>query len=287
MFEEIKNTMWRVCCGLVFCFLLIASSLAGTAPVSAQTSTPTPATPAAESDVSGWEPITEPWVNPDDTLTDAFFVSLESDPVASEIEGSTELQPDEYKLLPADVALTDFYAELYYLTPTLPEGGEFSVGFCFWVDADGGCYDIVLQVDASGNAIVGSGFMPGVGQGDYHAMTMTTTLAAPQMDPTPGAENTLSVVVYDGYAILSGNDFDVIAMIALPDDALAGKVKAQIGYVDWGLPANTGPLSVTITEMDVWDRSSGMTPVFDWLDEPTATPAPSKPLGGMGTGPGN
>jgi hypothetical protein len=107
------------------------------------------------------------------------------------------------------------------------------------------------------------------------------------MDPTPGAENTLSVVVYDGYAILSGNDFDVIAMIALPDDALAGTVKAQIGYVDWGLPANTGPLSVTITEMDVWDLSSGMTPVFDWLDEPTATPAPSKPLGGMGTGPGN
>jgi hypothetical protein len=260
--------------------LLIASSLAGTSPALAQTSTPTTSTPAAESDVSGWEPITEPWVDPDDTLGDAFFVSLETDPAASEIEGTTQLQPGEFKLLPADVALTDFYAELYYLTPDLPEGGEFSVGFCFWVDADGGCYDIVIQVDTEGNAIVGSGFMPAVGQGDYRAMTMTTTLAAPQMDPTPGAENTLSVVVYDGYAILSGNDFDAIAMIALPDDALAGKVKAQIGFVDYGIPANTLPLSVTITELDVWDLSSGMTPVYDWLeDEGTPTPASGKPLG--------
>ncbi|HET9662070.1 MAG TPA: hypothetical protein VFP05_17220 [Thermomicrobiales bacterium] len=278
--------MWRVLCGFVFCFLLIASSLTGVSPALAQTSTPTTATPAEESDVSGWEPITEPWVDPDDTLGDAFFVSLESDPVASEIEGTTQLQPDEYKLLPADVALTDFYAELYYLTPALPEGGEFSVGFCFWVDANGGCYDIVIQVDTEGNAIVGSGFMPAVGQGDYRAMTMTTTLAAPQMDPTPGAENTLSVVVYDGYAILSGNDFDVIAMVALPDDALAGKVKAQIGFVDWGLAANTPPLSVTITDLEVWDLSSGMTPIYDWLDEPAATPAPGKPLGTEATDPG-
>lgn len=272
--------MWRALCGLVFCFLLIVSPLAGTSPAFAQTSPPPATTSGSETDAVAWEPITEPWVDPDDSLTDAFFVSLESDPVASEIEGTTQLQPDEYKLLPADVALTEFYAELYYLTPDLPEGGEFSVGFCFWVDADGGCYDVVIQVDAAGNAIVGSGFLPAVGQGDYRPMTMTAPLAAPQMDPTPGAENTLSIAVYDGYAILSGNDFDVIALIALPDDALAGKVKAQIGFVDWGLPAGTPPLSVTITDLAVWDLSAGMTPVYDGLEnEDNPTPEPSKPLG--------
>lgn len=277
--------MLRVFGGLVFCFVLIASSLAGTSPALAQTAPPATATPASDTDVVEMEPITDPWVDPEDALGDAFFASLESDPVASEIEGSTQLQPDEFKLLPADVALTDFYAELYYLTPTLPDGGEFSVGFCFWVDADGGCYDVVIQVDSAGNAIVGSGFMPAVGQGEYRAMTLTTTLAEPQMDPTPGAENSLSLMVYEGYAILSGNNFDAIALIALPDDALAGKVKAQIGFVDYGVPAGTGPLEVTITELDVWDLSSGMTPAFDSPDEGPPTVVPAKPLGNEGIEP--
>ena len=107
------------------------------------------------------------------------------------------------------------------------------------------------------------------------------------MDPTPGAENFLGVVVYKGYAILTGNDFDVLAMVALPDAAVAGKVKAQIGFVDWGQLPDAAPIDVTITELDVWDLSSGMTPVFDLIDEPTATPAPAKPLGGVGTEPGN
>lgn len=288
MFEEMKNAMWRVFCGLTFCFLLIASSLAGTSPASAQTSTPVPTTtaPATPADVA-LEPITEPWVDPEDTLGDAFMVSIEFDPVASEIEGSTQLAPGEFKLLPADVALTDFYAELYYLTPALPEGGEFSVGFCFWVDPTGNCYSITIQADGAGNAIFGSGYLPAVGQGDYRALAMTSTLAQLPMDPTPGAENFLGVVVYHGYAILTGNDFDVVAMVALPDAAIAGKVKAEIGFVDWGQLPNAAPLDVTITEMDVWDLSSGMTPVFDFLDEPTATPAPMKPLGGVGNGPGN
>jgi hypothetical protein len=287
MFEEMKSTMWRVFCGIACCFLLIASSLAGTSPASAQTSTPVPTTTAATppADIA-LEPITEPWMDPDDTLGDALMVSIEFDPVASEIEGSTQLAPGEFKLLPADVALTDFYAELYYLTPTLPEGAAFSVGFCFWVDPAGNCYDVTIEADGAGNAIFGSGYLPAVGQGDYQALTMTSTLLELPMDPTPGAENFLGVVVYHGYAILTGNDFDVLAMVALPDAAMAGKVKAQIGFVDWGQLPNAAPIAVTITELDVWDLSSGMTPVFDVLDEPTATPAPAKPLGGVTTEPG-
>ncbi len=280
--------MSRLCCGFVFCFLLIATSLAGTIPASAQTTTPvsptTASTPPADVAV---EPITEPWIDPEDTLGDAFMVSIDFDPVASQIQGSTQLAPGEFKLLPADVALTDFYAELYYLTPVLPEGGEFSVGFCFWVDAAGNCYDITIQADGDGNAIFGFGYLPAVGQGEYQSLVMTSTLAEIPMDPTPGAENFLGVVVYHGYAILTGNDYDVLAMVALPDAAIAGKVKAQIGFVDWGQLPNAAPLDVTITEMGVWDLSSGMTPVFDFLDEPTPTPAPAKPLGGVGNGPGN
>ena len=43
----------------------------------------------------------------------------------------------------------------------------------------------------------------------------------------------------------------------------------QIGFVDYGLPANTPPLSVTIGELAVWDLSGGMTPAFDESEEGT------------------
>ncbi len=268
--------MWRVLCGFVLGCSLLASSLAGVSPAFAQDSTSVPA-PGVAADASGMEPITEPWVDPDATLDDAFGVSIEFDPVATGIEGTTQLQPGEFKLLPADVALADFYAEVSFQTPAIPEGGQFSVGFCFWVDTAGNCYDVYLQFDTEGNAFVGSGYLPI--QDDYRSLTVTGTLAALPADPTPGVENVLGIAVYHGYAILAGNDFDALVAIALPDAALAGKVKAQIGFVDGGSTANGAPLPVTITDLEVWDLSSGLAPAFDWTDDPTPAAPSMKPMG--------
>ncbi len=264
--------MRRVLFGFVLLFALIVSPLAGMLPASAQEATPT-TTSSAQADAPEMVPITDPWVDPVATLDDAFFFSIENDPVASEISGTTELQVGEYQFLPADVALADFYTELYYDAPALPEGSDFAVGFCFWVEVDGSCYDIGVQSDAAGNTSVISGYAPAVG--DYQLLVTTTSLADSGVDPTPGAENYLGLVVYEGYAILEGNNYEILAVIALPDAAVAGKVKAQIGFVDRGLPANTPPLSVTIGELMVWDLSAGVTPVFAVSEEgtPTAEPA--------------
>ena len=122
IFEEFEYC-YALLFGLVLLFSLIVSPLAGMSPASAQETTPTAPSSAQPDDVD-MVPITDPWVDPTATLDDAFFLSFEEEPLASEISGTTALQPGEYQFLPADVALTEFYAELYYETPALPDGAS-------------------------------------------------------------------------------------------------------------------------------------------------------------------
>lgn len=261
--------MRRLVFGFVSFLMLCSVSLAGHAPALAQQPTPSVQSTSAPG-TGATVPITDPRVDPMGTLDDAFFVSMENDSIVPAVDGSTELQPGEFKLLPTEVAVEEFYAELYFVTPTIPEGGEFSVGFCFWVDVAGNCYDIYLQTDADGNTFAGMGYSPAAG--DYVMMMQTSLLADEAIDPAPGAQNWIDIVVYDGYVILEGNTFEPLAVMALPDAAVAGQVKAQIGFVDYGLPVGTAPLAVELTDFAVWDLSAGVTPAWDDSPGVTATP---------------
>jgi hypothetical protein len=281
-------TLRRALVGFVLFFALFVAPLAGSLPVSAQTPTPTAqSTPA--SGESGMVPITDPRVDPLGTVEDAFFLTLENDSIVPAVDGTTALQPGEFKLLPSDVAVTEFYAEFYFVMPVLPEASEFQVGFAFWFDAAGNYYDFYLQTDPAGNTYTGVGYSPI--DGDYQILMQTSLLAEGAIDATPGAENSIDLVVYDGYAIIEGNSIEPLAMFALPNAAVPGKVKAQIGFQDYGLPAGAGPLSVTISDFAVWDLSGGMTPSFDDIFSETATPeagfgtseTPVPALGATGT----
>lgn len=254
--------------GRIVCLILLSVMvLAGIETAAAQDTFPT-ATPDPATDATALfnGPITDPRVDPTGTLDDAFFYSIDHDSIVPAKDGDTTLQPGEFQLLPADVAVTDFYAEFYFLTPQIPDGGEFSAGFCFWTDADGSCYDVHVQTDNAGNSTIGLGYAPAVG--DYVMLVQTNVLADQPIDPTPGAENSIDIVVYDGYVIIEGNTFEPLAVLALPDSALAGKVKAQIGFVDYGLPAGTAPMAVSLSDFAVWDLAGA---------DGSAEPLPSTP----------
>lgn len=223
-----------------------------------------PTTAAAAVEATGeMAPIQDPAVDPGGTLSDAFTVSLEQEPVASELGGDIDVGLDSVQWLAAGSQMSDFYAEFYYTTPSLPANTSYLVGFCFWTDPDGNCYDIYLQDLGAGAATWGYGYDPAVG--DYQSIE-TGDLPPGSVDPTPGATNFLSLTVYRGVAILSGNTFDVGAVISL-GETYSGDVKAETGFTATAENVVAGPLSMSVSDFAVWDLSSGMVPV---AEEPSA-----------------
>jgi len=205
-------------------------------------------------------PMRDPAVDAAGALSDAFTVSLESAPVVSGLGGDADVDLDGLAKLPAGVQLADFYAEIYYTTPALPAGTTYLVGYCFWTDSAGNCYDIYLQDHGNGTATWGYGYDSA--SGDYQQL-QSGELPAGSVDPTPGATNFLGLTVYQGTAILSGNTYDVGAVIPLDGTPIAGDVQSEIGFLDSGNVGVADPLAMSTSDFAVWDLSSGMVPVAE------------------------
>lgn len=203
-------------------------------------------------------PMRDPTVDAAGALSDAFTVSLQSAPVVSGLGGDADVELDGLSTLPAGVQLTDFYAEIYYLTPAVPQDTTYLVGFCFWTDSAGNCYDIYLQDLGDGLANWGYGYDNA--SGDYQQL-QSGELPAGSVDPTPGATNFLGLTVYQGTAILSGNTFEVGVVIPLEGTPIAGDVLSEIGFLDTGGVGVADSLAMSTWDFAVWDLSSGMVPV--------------------------
>ncbi|MEZ4506512.1 MAG: hypothetical protein R2848_11890 [Thermomicrobiales bacterium] len=98
--------------------------------------------------------------------------------------------------------------------------------------------------------------------GDYQQL-QSGELPAGSVDPTPGATNFLGLTVYQGTAILSGNTYDVGAVIPLDGTPIAGDVQSEIGFLDSGNVGVADPLAMSTSDFAVWDLSSGMVPVAE------------------------
>jgi len=214
----------------------------------------------------GMMPITDPRVDPQGTLDDALWVAITEDPSANQLAGSADLG-DEFRNMPANVALSDFYAELYFTTPPQYPVGTWAVGFGFWSDAAGNFYDLFMQVD---NGV--ATWNLGQGTAGGYQVLQSGPLPAGALDLTPGAVNNLTFMVYQGVAILSGNAYGLDAVVTLPAAPIAGDVFAEVGFS----PANsaeTATLPMSVSDFSVWDMSGGM--VLNVLDLPSGSVAQS------------
>lgn len=229
------------------------------------TTPPLQPTPSAGAGTETLTPITDPRVDPEGTLTDAFIFSLSAEPVAGPLSANDNLATNDFKYLSSGVQVTDFYAELYYITPPATPAGSWAVGFSFWDDGQGNSYDLFLQAN---NGAAKWAFGQSVG-GTY-AVQQSGDLPPGAIDFTPGVENFLSIAVYQSVAILSGNDFEVDTTVDMGAATGSGDVSAEVGFLATDT-TTTQTLPVSLSEFLVWDISSGV--VSDIFAEGTTTPA--------------
>jgi hypothetical protein len=211
----------------------------------------------------GMTPITDPRVDPQGTLDDALWVAITEDPSANQLAGSADLG-NEFRNMPANVALSDFYSELYFTTPPQYPVGTWAVGFGFWADAAGNFYDVFMQVD---NGVATWNLGQGTAGGGYQVL-QSGPLAAGALDLTPGAVNNLTFMVYQGVAILSGNAYGLDAVIELPALPITGDVFVEVGFSPAN-PAEPATLPMSVSDFSVWDMSDGM--VLNVLDIPSGS----------------
>ncbi len=215
-------------------------------------------------------PYTDPAIDPAGTLDDAFFMSLSQDPLYESDGASGNLSSASPQYLDSGVNLTDFYAELYYLTPPTDPAGLWTFGFCFWADADGHCYDLFVS---SNGATMNWGL--GHWSPSGFELVQSGPLPAEAIDLTPGAENEMTVAVYKGIAMLSSNTFELDASFAVPGQPYGGGLKGSTSFIA-SVQGDTRTLPVTVTYLGIWDMSSGVYP--DFLSAPAEpTQAPLQP----------
>jgi hypothetical protein len=211
----------------------------------------------------GMVPITDPRVDPQGTLDDALWVAITQDPSANQLAGSVDLG-NEFRNMPANVALSDFYAEMYFTTPPQYPVGAWAVGFGFWSDPAGNFYDLYMQVE---NGVATWNLGQGTAGGGYQVL-QSGPLPAGALDLTPGAVNNLTFMVYQGVAILSGANFGLDAVVELPAAPTTGDVFVEVGFSPAN-PAETATLPMSVSDFSVWDMSGGM--VLDVLDIPSGS----------------
>jgi hypothetical protein len=212
-------------------------------------------------------PYTDPAVDPAETQAEAFFMSLEQAPVYESNGATGDLTSGSPQFLSAGVNLTDFYAELYYLTPPTDPAGTWTFGFCFWADANGNCYDFFVSTNGS-QMLWGLGVWSPSG----YEIVQSGPLPAEAIDLTPGAENEVTVAIYKGIAMLSTNTFELDATFAVPGQPFGGDVKAAVGYIA-AVETETRTLPVSITYVGIWDMSSGTYPDILAVTETPVDPA--------------
>ena len=74
--------------------------------------------------------------------------AIETGPVAGPFVADVTLTNGALQILPAGVQVSDFHTEVRFVVPDAPPG-SWSIGFCFWVDPAGNCYDVYVRTDGT------------------------------------------------------------------------------------------------------------------------------------------
>ncbi len=162
--------------------------------------------------------------------------------------GTVDLVPNSAANVPFGVELEELYADLTFVTPQMATSGLWLYGFCFWTDAAGNCTDFFIQSDGA-SVNWGLGSFPA--SGDY-TLLESGAVPAGAIDLTPGAENVVALVVYQGSAILATNG-QVAASFHLTSQPVAGDVIERVEFSSDD--PNAQSLTMSTHDVAVWDLS--------------------------------
>jgi hypothetical protein len=199
---------------------------------------------SAQQTATAGAPITDPRVDANGTLQDAISIARSTPPAAGPVAATSEVDSDVPEFLSSGVQLEDFYARYSFEVPSSPNQ-DWMMGFTFWDDGRGNSYDLSIISDP-GSVSWGLGVTNGY---HYDVSQFGDVADASAFDFTPGALNTLSLVFYDGFAILAGND-TILAQVDVGVSG-SGDVRAKVGWgVGRGTPVPAVPIS--ISDFSVW-----------------------------------
>jgi hypothetical protein len=192
--------------------------------------------------------IADPLSDPEAMFTMTSIMSVLSPSAGGPAGGSIDLLPGEASTLPLGVQLDQFYAFTKFVTPQVPDG-LWLYSFCFWADASGSCTEVFVQSDGV-TASWGLGYFPA---GGTYELWNSGDMPAGAIDLTPGAENVMSLVVYQGTAILAVNG-QIAAAVPVSGQPVAGDVIERVEYYG-NEPAGGSAITMTTAEFAAWDLS--------------------------------
>ncbi len=193
----------------------------------------------------------------------AIAYASENPPTQGPFRGTAEVFDGDLKSLYAEVDVTTFYAELGFLTPVGAPPGFWTVGFCFWIDANDDCVEVVAGSDGMVKRWIAGDYLPTYEGLDFGEL--------PGLDLTPGAENFLGLHVDGTTATLMINGESPAATIALPRTA-SGDVAAVLSF-NADNDNESGSFVFETFGFAVWDlgaTTGGMTAPAS-VDQPTPT----------------
>jgi hypothetical protein len=191
----------------------------------------------------------DPLTDPEAALVQVEIMSVLAAPTAGPLGGDFDVPSRQGVRLPLGVQLQDFYAQLTYITPQQSPAGLWLYGFCFWADPSGSCTDFFIQSDGT-SARWGVGSFPSTGG---YTLLDSGDMPAGSVDLTPGAENVLDLLVYNGSAILGANG-QVAATFRLSSQPIAGDIAGRAEF-SGNDPSDASPLAMSAYDLAVWDLS--------------------------------
>jgi hypothetical protein len=190
--------------------------------------------------------LADPLSDPEAMFTLTSIMSVLSPSAGGPAGGSIDLLPGEASTLPLGVQLDQFYAFTEFVTPQVPDG-LWLYSFCFWADVSGSCTEVFVQSDGV-TANWGVGYFPA---GGTYELWDSGDIPDGVIDLTPGAENVMSLVVYQGTAILAVNG-QIAAAVPLSGQPIAGDIIERVEYYG-NEPASGSAITMTTAEFAAWD----------------------------------
>lgn len=176
----------------------------------------------------------------------------------------------------AGVHVSDFHTEVRFVMPEAP-AGALSIGFCFWLDADGNCSTAFIRVNGDSAEWV---------YGTSSANGDTTTLdSGPigNLDLTPGASNFFGLSVVDNTGVFIVNGPDPTASFNMQSVPQSGDISRMLSFVAADENDETSFI-VPTDEFYVWDLAEMPAVAGEEITlggpvataEPTATEEPTE-----------
>lgn len=192
--------------------------------------------------------LTAPPYDAEAAYVQSAITSVLTPATASTMGGSVDLASNSAASEPLGVQLEEFYADFTFSTPQMTTSGLWLYGFCFWADTAGDCTDFFIQSDGA-SVNWGLGSFPASGA---YTLLDSGPVPAGAIDLTPGAENVIALVVYQGSATLAANG-QIAASFHLTSQPLAGDLVERVEFSSDD--PNAQPLTMTTHEFAVWDLS--------------------------------